>query len=478
MKLGEDIKDFFYSSQNINSNTSRIKFITKIYIWSVVIEPLYMFVLVPRSVVGISGNFSRILQLIVVASLCLKLFSSKRVRDRIFNSFSMLNNNITYYFIFAILVGILGFYTGSYSLNIESSTIVSNSIIAKFHQPPIRPLFEYIIAFYYFVYFVVLALYMLTSKEAIDYFFRIFGIALLLCLVLGYIDYLYMLFYYDQSQMVGYLLPRHLWDGHDVGLRFHGIAGEPRDAFSYLMLCLGMFALRDIWEDKKKLTLFWIVFIVITAMLTQSLSGLIGITFFGFLLFIYFFPKASLKVKLLSILFVLLAAVLIYLNIMISFRLTVFLASAHKAYLHLEAGTEIINVWSLVMNNVYPIWHLWLQIKEFEFLPLIIGNGLGSVSIVNNYYMEHTGITNPNAFIIKSLYETGVIGTLLFVAAFLGPIKKMYINNIIYSKLILFMLLMLGMYFAHKSAIPYIFLGVVLVLLKNKLITSDSTSQQ
>ena len=54
----------------------------------------------------------------------------------------------------------------------------------------------------------------------------------------------------------------------------------------------------------------------------------------------------------------------------------------------------------------------------------------------------------------------------------------MCINSVIQSKLILFMLLMLGMYFAHKSAIPYIFLGVVLAVLKNKLITSGSTSQQ
>ena len=167
-----------------------------------------------------------------------------------------------------------------------------------------------------------------------------------------------------------------------------------------------------------------------------------------------------------------------YINLLMSFRLTTFLDSAHRTYLHLQAGTEIISVWILAMNNVYPIWHLWLQIKAFEFFPFIIGSGLGSVSIVNNYYMEIAGIINPNAFIIKSVYETGVIGTLLFVVAFLAPIKKMYINNIIYSKLILFMLLMLGMYFAHKSAIPYIFLGVVLAVLKNKLITSGSTSQQ
>ena len=90
--------------------------------------------------------------------------------------------------------------------------------------------------------------------------------------------------------------------------------------------------------------------------------------------------------------------------------------------------------------------------------------------------MHSNGLENPHAGIIRSLYETGIIGTLLFIAVFLTPIKNMYMNNNINSKLIIFMLLMLGMYFAHRSAIPYIFLGIALVVLNNKSITSSSTS--
>ena len=93
---------------------------------------------------------------------------------------------------------------------------------------------------------------------------------------------------------------------------------------------------------------------------------------------------------------------------------------------------------------------------------------MGSTRAINNYYMGTSELVNPNAFIIRSLYETGVIGTLLFISVFLTPIKKMCINSVIQSKLIVFMLLMLGMYFAHRSAIPYIFLGVALVVLRSK----------
>ena len=468
-----------------NSNTSRIKFISIIYIWSVVMEPFYMFVLAPQGITGIGASFARILQFIVCAGLCLKFFSSKRDRDRILNSFRPLNNNITYYFIFIILVGFLGFYTGSYSFNIEPSTqVINNSIIADFILSlSFRPFIEYVIAFYYFVYFVVLAIYMLTSKEAIDYFFRIFGIVFLLCIVLGYLDYLYMSIYYDESGE--YLLPRQLSDGKTVGFRFHGIAGEPRDAFSYLMLSLGIFALRDIWEDKKKLTLFWIILIIISAFLTESFSGILGIAFFGILILVFYLPFASsnmftnLKMKLLLLCMYLLVATIIFISFLVFPRLSIYYQDLFQLYLILDKGLPLSDtVYRFSINNIYPIWHLWSEIREFNFLHFFIGNGLGSTPAINQYYMHSNEMINPNANIIRTLYETGVIGTLLFISVFLTPIKKMYINSTIHSKLIIFMLLMLGMYFAHRSAIPYIFLGIVLVVLKNKLLSSGNNSQE
>jgi len=464
---------------NTETKSSRVNLLTQIYIWSLVMEPFYMFVFAPQGITGIGASFARILQCIVCASLCLKFCSSKQDRDRILNSFSTLNNNITYYFIFAILVGFLGFYTGSYSFNIEPSTqVVNNTVIANFiHSPSFRPLFEYFIAFYYFAYFIVLAIYMLTSKEAIDYFFRIFGIAFLICIVLGYLDYFYLHNYYYESG--GFLLPRSLADGNTAGLRFHGLAGEPRDAFSYLMLSLGIFVLRNIWEDQKKLKLFLTILIVVSAFLTESFSGILGVVFFGILILIYYLPFASSKMKLFFLYIFILAALIIFINILVSSRLSSYYHELFKLYSILDEGLTLehsVYQWSMV--NVYPIWHLWTEIREFDFLHFFLGNGLGSSSVINRYYMHSSEMLNPNANIIRSVYETGVIGTLLFISVFLTAIKKMYMNNNIHSKLTIFMLLMLGMYFAHRSAIPYIFLGIALVVLKHKLVTSRNSSQQ
>jgi O-antigen ligase len=454
-------------------------------------EPLLYFILAPQNITGIGANFARIFQFIVVASLCLKLFSCKRLR--IPNFFSSLNKNFTYYFIFVVLAGFLGLYTGSYSFNIDfSNQIVGNSIVADFiRSHSFRPFFEYFIAFYYFAYFVVLAGYMLTTKEAIDYFFKLFFIALSICMFVGFLDLLLQLLIEGRESF-----PRHFSDINiNVGFRFHGIAGEPRDAFSYLMLSLGILALRDIWEDKKKLTLFWIILITTATLLTQSFSGILGIAFFGILVVIYYLPFTSSRIKLLFFSIALLVALAVFINTLVSDRLMRYYYEFFWLYSLLELGplTEIdwssrcnfpnitecdrfVAVFKGQMSNIYPIWHLWEEIKEFNFLHLFIGNGLGSTSIINNYYMHSNGLENPHAGIIRSLYETGIIGTLFFIAVFLTPIKKMYMNNNINSKLIIFMLLMLGMYFAHRSAIPYIFLGTVLVVLNNKLITSNSTT--
>ena len=317
--------------------TSKLKLISKVYIWSVVMEPLLYFILAPQNITGIGANFARIFQFIVVASLCLKLFSSKRVR--IPNPFSRLNKNFTYYFIFAVLAGFLGLYTGSYSFNIDFSTqIVGNSIIADFiRSHSFRPFFEYFIAFYYFAYFVVLARYMLTTKEAIDYFFKLFVIALLICLFVGFLDLLLQLLFKYEG------FPRQFADGRSVGFRFHGIAGEPRDAFNYLMLSLAILALRDIWEDKKKLTLFWIILITTATLLTQSLSGILGIAFFGILVVIYYLPSTSSRIKLLFFSIALLVALAIFINTLLSDRLMRYYNEFFWLYSLLEGGplTEI-----------------------------------------------------------------------------------------------------------------------------------------
>jgi hypothetical protein len=61
------------SNINTETRTSRVNLLSKVYIWSVVLEPFYYFILVGPNVTGVSARFSRILQFFVITCLCLKL---------------------------------------------------------------------------------------------------------------------------------------------------------------------------------------------------------------------------------------------------------------------------------------------------------------------------------------------------------------------------------------------------------------------
>ena len=173
---------------SLKDNISRkVSLTTKIFVWSILFEPLIFFHIVPQNISGVGGSISRILQFIVLSIFIFRCLISGKAR--IYNPFSLLNRGFSYFYILAIIAGILGYFYGSYSANLsveflEQAKVNSNdNLIATLVQSAyFRPLFEYFIALYYFVYFVVLTQYMLTTKESLNYFFSDPPGPLLICL--------------------------------------------------------------------------------------------------------------------------------------------------------------------------------------------------------------------------------------------------------------------------------------------------------
>ena len=145
-------------------------------------------------------------------------------------------------------------------------------------------------------------------------------------------------------------------------------------------------------------------------------------------------------------------------------------------YQSLDSGGELSPVIANVMNNIYPVWHIWLEVKEFNFFHLFFGNGFGSASVINNYYLNELAVINPNSSLIRMIYENGIIGIILFVFVFLKPLKILCVDKKLLNKLVFLMLMMLGMYFAHRSASLYIFLGIAITVYKRKSIATFSSS--
>jgi hypothetical protein len=435
-----------YSFQNKN-HLSRL---AKIYIWSVMIEPLIFFVAFGHFF-GISTNISRFIQLFVLIVLFFKLILIKR---NWFVPNPMSNNYRWYsiYFLLALFSGFYGVFVGAYNVSFLPN---EEALIISFY----RPLFEYVVAFYYFFYFVVLARYFIRTPEAVDYFFLIFKWVFFITLYIGLFDLFLMLIIPDY---IG--IPRHVGD-LDVGLRFHSIAGEPRDAFVYLMLGLGILWAKDIWRTEKKLNILLFTIIVLAAMFTQSFSAIIGLIFSAMMLLIYFIPTLPFKraAMYVSGTTFILTIVILY-AVFFSPRIGIYIKELSGLYYILKDGDILSPIARAVINNIYPIWHRWIEVVQFNFIPLFFGTGLGSSSIVNANFMLSNEIFNPNSNLIRNIFESGIVGTFLIIAAFIKPIEHFYISEKVKNRCKFIMIFIVGAFFAHRSSAPFIFLGITSII--------------
>jgi hypothetical protein len=366
------------------------------------------------------------------------------------------------YFVLSILGMFLS--TVSYYLILDSHIFEEYLIILNNLQ--VRTIFEYIVFLYYIIYFIYLPSIVFKSRDDLNYFFKVFFIVFNVSLVFGVVDFY---FSYTDSGFIG----RHLYEhiaGKPVmvGARFHGFAGEPRDAFIFLALGLAFYNVRSLFEDRPQNRYYYLL-IIVCMLLTYSASSYIGI-----MIFVCFFAivlaandgKKCFMFLLLSPLFFFAA----YLFILESPRLMIHsgnLLNIIDVYRTKEIPSALVGQ----MPNIYPIFWIVDNIYEYNPIPLFFGGGLGSASLVNNLLGEGNQITtdNPHANIIRLISETGLIGLYVYIIAFYKPVSKLakqILSNRQSFRLITLLLLILSVSLAHRSSAIFIFTGIIYFYLK------------
>ncbi len=442
---------------------SNISLFVKLYIWSIIIDPLLFFILFEKSSTGISGNISKLLQLFV---LLLLLFNNTKHSNSIKfpNPFNKINRFFTYYFILTIFSGFVGIIQGAYSINSnfihpEEYNFFSNFI----NGPYVRSIFEYFITLYNFAYFVLLPGYIIKNDSELNYFFSVFSKFFMYSIVLGYLDLILIQFFNIP------FLPRHLSDWVHPGNRFHGLAGEPRDAFVYLIFSIGIFNLKQMWYNNDYINKKMLLFILVTMLLTQSGSGLIGVLFSAVLLFLFKTDSFSLKkfFQIIGAMFVLIT--IVYIGTITSERIDLYLKTFPELWEAIGEKESVPPIFLGQMSNIYPMWDLLNSIINFNFFPILIGRGLGSASAVSNRMGGMNELMNAHSQLVRLLYESGLIGVWFYIQAFLQPVKiilknsSLHLNRDIYIYIILFLL---GAYFGHRSNTLFIYLGIFLLVFK------------
>lgn len=450
----------------------RVPLLTRLFVWSVVLEPLLFFVLFERAQTGITGNLSRILQAMVVAVLLLRglsLLATPRAGDiRLIDPWSPLYRNYIAYLFVAVAAGLLGAFTGAYDLPVAYEAEGRSSLALILNSRATRPVFEYVVAIYYFAYFVILPRYLLARADALDYFFTVFRRIFVISFVIGIAD----LFL---SAGGIYVLPRHLSEAGEAftGARFHGLAGEPRQAFSHLLLGLAVFHLAA-WIRGRRLSRWWIAAVAAAALLTQSASGLLGLVFFGVLYLACNVTRVSVSRVFWGAASLVLLGTAIFVAVLSSDRILAYLEAGRDLWYVLESGRELPYLVVTQISSIYPVYDLTVKFRELDWLPLVLGSGLGSTSVLNNLIPNampvdlEVQLANPNSQLVRTVYEVGLVGTGFFLLSFIRPIA--HLTNRLRAadrrRFLFFTLLLLGVVLANRSSASFIYLGLCLAVFR------------
>jgi hypothetical protein len=204
----------------------------------------------------------------------------------------------------------------------------------------------------------------------------------------------------------------------DIGFRFHGLFGEPRDAVPSLILGVLVYLFR-IYFLQKRLSYFdcFILFIYsIAVLLTQSVSGLFGIAL-GFVFFVFyslFVPRSSRFIlQLAGITTLFLVSIVAFSGERLIYYLGVYgdLSFVNRSFksLSFDETTQMFNIYPVLVffNNLITNW-----------VFSIFGYGAGSSAAFNLIY-GMSGVSFPSSDLVRLLVEKGVIGLLLHVLFFM-----------------------------------------------------------
>lgn len=440
----------------------------RLYTWSIIADPLLFFVILDQNDTGVNLTLARVLQAAFVTTLFLGRLLPNAKWTMPNPKFPLFRNFSIYVFLLVIasIFGVL-FY-GTYKLDAPYTLEHSSFVVEAIRGPYTRPFFEFLILLYYFFYYVVMPKYMFRSRMEFDYLFK-----------WVILTFYFMLFIGLPEVMFNYLewgyIPKHSTHtefGY-VGERFHAFLGEPRDAFPYLLFGLAVVYIRSTIVPNTRLPRALLPSVFLALVMTQSASGIIGLGLSAFGVLIYFSLKSFRRFVWAAVVVGGLVPLTIFL-VSLSPRMNDYIQAFSDVWAILNSGEQLPYLAAVQSSNFLPFWNMWLNLKALNWLPVFFGSGLGTTSIVNNnltaLFIEDSSseLMNANAQITRIVFESGLIGFLVYLNVFINPVKK-FLEKFSRNKranFILFVLL-LGASLGHRSATIFIYLGIVIALLTN-----------
>lgn len=451
------------SSQMQSEKDEKISLLAKFYICSLIFEPLLYFTMASGGqATGIPLSLSRILQIIVVAGFLSKVLRARGPFLTYQLSFFKFNRHFLYYIFSMLVASMLGiFLFRSYEINIHSNLFASTgeADVPFLKSRYIRPFFDVFLLLYYYFYFIILSTYFINTVSALRYFFIFFIRILYLVLLFGFLDLLFAFFTGSA------LIKRHFGEATDVGFRFHSFAGEPRDAFVYLVFASCVLVIYQTLFQGIKNSKLLLYLLLLALILTQSASGILGIFIGGVLALSYFLGKLNKKAFYFLGIFLCLIWIIAML-IPYSPRMQLYIDGFGGLYDNLKSGAELPYILLVQSVNFLPFWGMFNQILQFNFIQFFLGSGFSTAAYYNMNFIGDYSYSNPNSQITRILFEGGIIGFVLYLAFLTKPVLSFFNTFLVKEKhnAIFIFFLLTGSALAHRSQTPFILLGLIMSL--------------
>lgn len=448
--------------------------LVKLYVYSIVFEPFLFFIVADRLTIGFSLGIARIFMIFFYSLWLMKLFRTKSA-----SPVAALNKHWRLFVLFityAILVNIFLLLSNeSYLDSLRAYDHDATSAFAVFLSGPnVRLIMESAILFFTLFHYFWVGPRIIDNKNSFIFLCSTFLLLCYISIVLGVINFF-------SALLLGQnLFPRHLVEYFYLapsysGVRFQGLAGEPRDAFGQLVLFYAIFKFLctlNFINLKVSNVRFVTMMTFLCLILTSSASGIFGISLFFFIVTVYIlWVKPSAKALLYIITLLLISSAVMFVAFEYVERLSLYREAFADIFAMLNDKDELPPIVMTQLNNFYPPYY-WLQnCEKLNFITCFFGGGLGTSFALNSVYFSE-GISNAHAYISRLVPELGIVGFSFFLYALLKPsltqlnMLSRVVIQVNKSQEFMFKISLFGLLaslLAHKSNNFY--LGVLIILL-------------
>jgi len=305
------------------------------------------------------------------------------------------------------------------------------------------------------IYYLILSQVLIKNDKHILYFFKTFEKVFVFAVALGVVALIVSMFEVQLfSRQYNY------GEGVYIGVRFHGIFGEPRDAAVSLIFSLAIFNLKNIYCRKSKLNYKYILLVLFLVVMT--VSGSLAITLFLFTPLYVLFSRNRLKLVNIKIIIIFsLVIFILYLYVLYNNRLLLYYEQILLIPEMIENGIRIPYHVRNQIVNIYPFWLTYMKIINFDIFSLIFGSGLG-VNAIEKYPMGPYDFGTAHSQIPRLILETGVAGFLLWCFMLFHYVRKFryILNDRQWRTLLFYFVLVCSAALAHRSHLVYIYVGI------------------